>query len=279
MTDSAELSLYYTGKANPASMEARQLIQVLSAFTRIASKASRVYYGSTARTSLRIAHVESGSIDLQWLCEVAAAAQTAFPTLQVLSFGVKDVSGLIKGWLDLLKFLKGQPPQKIQTVTKGNALQIDNTTGETTIVNGNVYNTFIVSGVGADAEKLELPIKSGAKALELKRSGRRIASYSATDLSNFRAIRPSDKPLESEIEAFLQVVSPVLEGDGMWRFKYGRMSIVAKLTDDDYREKVLTGQESFSHGDLLHARLKTVQENLGNKVVTRHFVTKVIERN
>ncbi|MDR6304742.1 hypothetical protein GGQ85_002455 [Nitrobacter vulgaris] len=259
-------------------MEAKELIQVLSAFTRITTKANRAYHGSIKKASVRIERVQPGSIDLQWICEVAATAQTAFAALPALSFGIKDVTGLIKAWLDLLKFLKGQPPQKVQNVTNGNALQIENVTGQSTIINGNVYNTFILNGIGGDAEKLELPIRHGAKKLELKQGRRKIGSYDAADLSNFRAIKPKDKPLESEIEVILEVVAPVLEGQGMWRFKYGRMSITAKLVDEDYKQRVLVGTESFSHGDRLQAKLKTVQENLGDKITTKHFITKVIER-
>jgi hypothetical protein len=174
--------------------------------------------------------------------------------------------------------LKGQPPQKIQNVTNGNALQLESVSGNTTIVNGNVYNTFLLNNIGSDAEKLETPTKIGAKKLELRHGSRKIGSYDASDLSHFRSIKPKDKPLESEIEAILEVVAPVLEGEGMWRFKYGRMSITAKLTDDDYRQRVLDGTESFSHGDRLLAKLKTVQENLGDKISTKHFVTKMIRR-
>jgi hypothetical protein len=141
-----------------------------------------------------------------------------------------------------------------------------------------VYNTFILNSIGNDAQKLELPIRHGAKKLELKSEGRKIATYTTDDLSNFKPIKPSDKPIESEIDAILEVVAPVLEGDGLWRFKYGRMSLTAKLTDDDYRERVLAGHESFSHGNRLRARLRTVQEKVGEKITTKHFVTKVVDR-
>jgi hypothetical protein len=276
MASDQTLSLYYTGNVNPAKIEARELIQVLSAFTRITTKANRTYHGSGTKASVRIQRVQSGSIDLQWIYEVAAGAQSTFPALPGLLLGVKDVASLVKTWFDLLKFLRGQPPQKVQNVDNGNALQLENTNGQTTIINGNVYNTFILGGIGSDAEKLELPIRHGAKKLELKSEGRRIGSYSPADLSNFKPIKPKDKPLESEIEAILEVVAPVLEGEGMWRFKYGRMSITAKLTDEEYRQRVLHGQESFSHGDRLRAKLKTVQETIGDKVSTKHFVTKVV---
>lgn len=268
-----QLSLYYTGGVHPADIEARELLQVLSAFTRITTKASRVYYGSGAKTSIRIERVQAGSIDLQWMYEIAAGAQSVFPA--GVMFGLKDIATLIKTWLDLLKFLKGQPPQRVQNIDNGSGLQIENIAGQATIINGNIYNTFMMSGIGSDAEKLEIPVKNGAKKLELRHRGRRIGSYDAPDLANFKAIKPKDKPLESEIEAILEVVSPVLEGEGMWRFKYGRMSITARLTDEDYRQKVQDGEESFSHGDRLQARLKTIQENLGDRISTKHFITRV----
>jgi len=70
----------------------------------------------------------------------------------------------------------------------------------------------------------------------------------------------------------------VLQGEGMWRFKYGRMYLTAKLLDDEYRQRVTNGEESFKHGDLLKVRLKTVQEKVGHRVVTRHSIIKVIDR-
>jgi hypothetical protein len=64
----------------------------------------------------------------------------------------------------------------------------------------------------------------------------------------------------------------------MWRFKYGRMSLTAKLLDEEYRQRVTSGEESFRHGDLLKVRLRTVQERIGGRVVTRHFIVRVLER-
>jgi hypothetical protein len=61
------VSLYYTGDVNPANIEARELIQILSAFNRIATKASRAYHGSSVKTSVRIERVQPGSIDLKWI--------------------------------------------------------------------------------------------------------------------------------------------------------------------------------------------------------------------
>jgi hypothetical protein len=96
MASKPTLSLYYTGNVNPASIEARELIQVLSAFTRITTKANRTYHGSGTKTSVRIERVRPGSIDLQWIYEVTAGAQSTFPALPGLLLSVKDVASLVK---------------------------------------------------------------------------------------------------------------------------------------------------------------------------------------
>src|SRR5262249_24247776 len=155
---------------------------------------------------VRIDHVRPGSIDLQWVYELAATTQTAFAALPTLALGIKDIHELVKTWLDLLKFLKGEPPQRVQNVTNGNALQIENVSGDVKVFNGNIYNTFILNDIGADAKKLELPIARGATKLELKRGKKKIGTYSAKELSTFKSIRPSDKPITSEIDALLEVV-------------------------------------------------------------------------
>src|SRR5262249_22332080 len=134
------------------------------------------------------------------------------------------------------------------------------------------------NNVGTDASKFDLPIKKGATELELFRGRKRIATYSPSDVAQFRPIKPAETPIESEIDAIVEVVAPVLQGEGMWRVSYGRMFITAKLLDDAYRKRVEGGEESFRHGDLLKVRLRTVQERLGGRVVTRHFIVKVLDR-
>ena len=62
----------------------------------------------------------------------------------------------------------------------------------------------------------------------------------------------------------------MLKGEGMWRFLFGSVSLTAKLSDDEFLQRVESGEESFHNGDLLKVRLKTVQE--------KHFIVKVVDR-
>src|SRR5262249_5501688 len=84
----------------------------------------------------------------------------------------------------------------------------------------------------------------------------------------FKADKPTE--IESEIDAVVEVVAPVLKGEGMWRFLFGSVSLTAKLSDDEFLQRVESGEESFHNGDLLKVRLKTVQE--------KHFIVKVVDR-
>jgi hypothetical protein len=144
MSKEATFSLRYTHSA-PDQIEAGELIKVLSAFNSIVGKASRTFYGSGAVTSFRLTHVQPGSIDIQGFVEIFAVVQPAFHMFPSLSFGIEHIPQLIKAWLDLLKFLKGKPPQRVQTVADGNAVQIENNDGNVTIINGNVYNSFTLN--------------------------------------------------------------------------------------------------------------------------------------
>jgi hypothetical protein len=68
-------------------------------------------------------------------------------------------------------------------------------------------------------------------------------------VAKFKADKPTE--IESEIDAIVEVVAPVLKGEGMWRFLFGSMSLTAKLLDDEFRQRIESGKESFCNGDLL----------------------------
>jgi hypothetical protein len=242
-------------------------------------KANRTFYGTDANTSFRLTHVQPGSIDIQGFIEVVAGLQPAFAMFPSLSFGIDDIPGLIKIWFDLLKHLKGSAPKRVQTVKEGNAVQVENVDGNVMVVNGNIYHGCIINNVGRDAAKLEAPVRKGARQLELVRGRTKIGTYTPDDVAQFRPIKPTEHPIESEIDAIVEVVAPVLQGEGMWRFKYGRMALTAKVLDKEFLERVASKEESFRRGDLLRVRLKTVQERgpTGN-VATRHFIVKVLGR-
>jgi hypothetical protein len=90
--DETPYSIRFVG-ANPESLDAQGLIQVLSAITRISLKASQVTHGSDSRASFHIAHVNSGSIDIQGFIELIAGLQPSFAHMATMTLGIADVPG------------------------------------------------------------------------------------------------------------------------------------------------------------------------------------------
>jgi hypothetical protein len=273
----SSIGIRYAGEVQPETMSAKELIEILTAFNNIVLKASRVVHGSDSQIAFKISHVQAGSIDIKGVMEFVAGLQP-LAALTIGAFDVKDIPHLVKSWLDLAKFLAGEPASKVQNVKNGAGLQIENINGASSVVNGNVYNTYIAVDVGKDAAKLAAPTKRGATKLELIGKGRRIASYTPKDASSFQPIKPNDKPITTEIDAYLSVIAPVLEGEGGWKLRYGRMVLTAKLEDERFLRKVHDGGESFRRGDTLKVRLKTVQTRVGSKVKTKHTIVRVIDR-
>jgi hypothetical protein len=182
-------------------------------------------------------------------------------------------------WLDLAKFLKGKPPKTVtQNVSNGNAVQIENASGEVQVVNGNVYNFFIGTDVAQDVAKLKLPVKRGATALEAYRGDKKIASYSGHDLSKLKPIKPFKDGLKSEIKTIVEVTAPEFDDEGEWRLKHGRKKLTARLLDEDFKAKMQRGQERIRDGDRLDVQLRAIREKEGTKTRTKYFIVKINRR-
>jgi hypothetical protein len=278
IAEKQSLEFRFKGLEGPEILDASELIKLLSAANRLSMLASRSLYGASRDYRLHITHVRSGSIEIGGLVDVLAAAQSAFPSLPSLVLGLTSVGELLRSWLDLLVFLKGQEPKKIQRINNGNDVSIENNSGNIEIFNGNIYNTFILSDAGKDAEKLTIPIRHGATSLEVRDSSGRTSQYSRDNMKYFQPIKSETGVLESEIDAILDVRAPVLEGEGLWRFRYGRTNLTAKLADADFQQKIDAGEERFGHGDKLRVRLRTTQNVKNGRNVVNHCVTKVVGR-
>src|SRR5258708_34545308 len=103
--DETSYSIRFVG-ANPESLDAQQLIQILSAITRISLKASLATHGSDSQASFRITHVNRGSIDIQGFVELIAGLQPTFAHMASMTLGITDDPELLKACLALLQHLR-----------------------------------------------------------------------------------------------------------------------------------------------------------------------------
>ncbi len=274
----SQLSFDYEGKSLKNCIEATDLRQVLDGYNRLVMDAAQLLKGQETDVSFRIKSVRSNSLHIETVVETFAAAQAVFPIALQLFDGVKTVGEMIKVWLDIQKHLQGEPPKLVQKVINGNAVQIENNSGQVIVINGNIYNAFNALDVGNSGQKIAAPFKRRAESLTIREDHRDLGTYSAKDATSFKRVASAEQPLETTGEVFLTVKSPVLEGDGLWRFRYGASTITARMNDDEFKQQVQSGEETFRNGDIYRVKLKSRQEKNGRKVKTHHVIEKVVAK-
>jgi hypothetical protein len=274
----ANLELVFTGDISPEDIDVSELISILRAHQTLVRKSINFLYGGNSKTKIGITNVSPGSIDIGSVVQIIGSLQPAFAMLPSISLGISSPIELIKNWLEILKFLGQKPPKSIQKSTTGQNVIVENAIGDTMIVNGNVINTFIIGDIGRPANAFQAPLRAGATGLKLKSNGKVFAEYSKRDIEQFVPIQPESEILSHTIEIVISVISPVFEGEGIWRFKYGGTSISAKILDTDFLEKVYDGSESFRRGDSFRVLMNTQQKQVGAKIITTHKIERFIGR-
>jgi len=274
----ADLGITFTGNIAPESIDVSHLISILRSQQQLIKRSSDFIYGPRTIRKIGIKNVSAGSIDIGSVFQFVGSMQPAFALLPSASLGITTIAEMVKAWLSLLKHLGQKPPVAINQYGDGQNVIIENATGDTQIVNGNIYNTFIMGNIGYYASAFQAPMNFGATGMKLKSRGKVIAEYSRNDVEQFVKIQPESDIVTSKIEAILSVVSPVLEGEGIWKFKYGGATIPAKISDDSFLSGVFDGSESFKRGDAFKVLLATNQKQIGRNIVTTHLVERVLTR-
>ncbi|HEY8381822.1 MAG TPA: hypothetical protein VIL09_06705 [Microvirga sp.] len=266
----------YEGNALARGIEASELRQVIDGYNRLVMDAAHLLNGDKAGVSFRIKTIKSNSLDIETVVEIAASAQATLPLALQMFDGIKTTGEMIKTWLDIQKHLRGESPRSVQSVRDGNAVKIENNNGQILIVNGNVYGAFNTLDVGQSAQKIAAPFKRQAENLTIKEDRRILGTFTADDAAAFKRFASSAYALETKGEVLLTVKSPILEGDGLWRFRYGSSTIVARMNDNDFKQQVENGNQTFRHGDIFRVELHSRQEKVGRRVKTSHAILKVI---
>jgi hypothetical protein len=146
-----------------------------------------------------------------------------------------------------------------------------------TIVDGNIYNSFQFHNIGKRSKRLQAPIRRGARALQILEDKIEIAKFEKEDTQWLQDVS-DPKQVDSEIDAILEIKAPLLDGRGLWKFKYGRTSLSARIDDQEFMERVNNSAERFAHGDKFHVRLRTRQLQEGDRIKTEHSVSRIIAR-
>jgi hypothetical protein len=278
----SKFRLTYSGDIERGGLEAHEVASAIDGFSRLLVYLIEHSGGVPDRRQIKIyvPSVARGSAVIDFIVQVTGFVQPVFGPLAGVFSSFKSVQEVLGACLQLAEFLGGKPPHRVVRQRGTNNVSIENTNGETVIAPIVIEQLTINQYFGAQAEKFVKPIRRRKRSLGIDADGARIKSINQIGSSSYVPIS-ANQNLPTAIregEALLRVKSPVLEGDGVWRFLSGRNVITATIADEFFLDAVNRGDESFARGDVFRVRLRTEQFALGSKVQTKHYIDEIIER-
>lgn len=265
----SKLSIRYQGGAAEFGIDALEASLALEGFANFTIKLSRSLCGEDARPQIILTTLSRGSSLFEFVLNVAPVAAGISQ-----DFGL--LPDLFKDGIELLRHLRGAPPQSVKKAHKG-SVYVENNEGNIIVFNQNITNLVLEKDIGRDSAKfLGQPLQDSAKSVELSVDDHVVAKVETREADCFRSVTTGETLLETTSEIYLAIKTVQLEGDGRWKFTDGRNTITAPIEDQKFLERVKKGGERFGRGDTLRVRLRSVQERVAGKLVAKHIIEKVL---
>lgn len=270
------ISLRYSTEDSHAGMNAADLSSALKALNDVTEITARTFYGPSPASIMRVTSIQRGSFLVNTILEISASTMSMLPIL-FGSSGIKDYGDLLKSVFDLVFHLKGSAPTHVQSVDGTENIAIQNVSGDIQIFNGTVYHNCVFNDVPGKARRLVRPIKKSTDSLSIEANGKTIAKVNSENSKYFKPIEKISPSAEHTAIVLLRLKSPILEGNGDWRFIYGRNTITARMNDQLFEQEARSGRVSFRAGDLLKVRLKSTQQMDRNDARVHHSIEEVLD--
>ena len=228
--------------------------------------------------------------DVKVRAEVKAFRQGSFETelmFQVIGAGATilsatpDLNGVlasVKESLNLFKFLRGQPPQKVERVDQSNNVTVTNVNGNVIVVQTESLTLTLDEKVGKAAEQFigKALGQPGVNRVEIASGGQPVAVADSNDAPFFHAIE-NETPVVEQISLMgLTIQEPSFkDGSGhKWTMWDGEGSLQYAMEDPDFIARIDSG-EPFRKGDVLLCDVKIVQTRVGQKLKIQRTILKV----
>lgn len=228
--------------------------------------------------------------DVEVRAEVKAFQHGSFETdlvFQVLGLGatvltatpdVRSVLTAVKESLDLFKFLKGEPPQKVEHIDQSNNVTVTNVNGNVVIVQTESLNLTMDEKAGKAAAQFigEALSKPGVNKVEIQSEGHQVAVATKDEAPFFHAIVDETPIAEQTIQMGLTIQEPSFkDGSGhKWTMWDGEASLQYVMEDENFIARIDNG-ESFRKGDVLICDVKFTQTRAGSKLKIQRTIVKV----
>ena len=290
----ATFHVLYDGPALASNeMDVRDLAPALLALGQVLEEANNALNDNKAKITVKVrASFKTGcfGIELDVLQSLSQQMQMLFSTegianakqilewIGLISGGITGVGGVGFGLLRFLKWLRGRNIQRVVLLDNGLVrVELDN---EHIHIERQVIDLYRQFKLRKALEGVLKPLESEGIdefAVTDKRQTERFMSIDKAEVRFFAS--PDSEPeilSEEEVDMNLQLVNVAFREDNKWRFSDGSTSFYAQVLDHNFLRQV-QGNEPFSSGDILKARLRRTQYLAGDTMKTEYTLLKVLE--
>ena len=289
MANSIELKISYDGEAlRKHKMDVRDLAPALLAIGELFEESNRVLNDDKTTLRVKVNALETGSFGIVFELDQSLVDQiTGFLTgdgvTSILNLKELIIGGAlfgtasIKGLFSLIRWLKGGKPDQIKDLKNGYIqLTINN---ETITVPSKLLLLYKEVSVRKAVENTLAPLqRDGITEFSVIENGKVVENIPKSELRYFVTPAVADeKILEHENEAAYSIISLAFKEDNKWRLYDGSSTINVSVKDIDFLKKVELNQVSFTKGDILICKVKTIQWKTDHGLKTEYELLEVKE--
>jgi hypothetical protein len=288
---STELQLVFEGAAVETGLiDAQILGETLAGYSQVFRYANAVANGEASEAAVLVdSNFKAGSfiVTLQFeqhLIETAANLITDHKFLT--ASGLAALVGFVKkgeAWseslLDLWKWLRGKKPDRVTTT--GNHTEIALGANRKTVSNV-VYNMYGDSAIRAAFGRATEPLRrEGFNRIAVRQDNVEQVAFEKEEAAYFEPVplqlEPESTPTEGERDALLIVSKIAFSETSTWSFFEQGGTVVAKIEDQEFWQKVHDHTVSFGEGDRLRVRLRWKVEKKNGKLKQSNRIIKVYQ--
>jgi hypothetical protein len=277
-----EFTITYEGVAlQTHSMDVRYLSPALLSLSNLFDESNRVLNGDNTNIRLHVKAHEAGSFEILFDLSQSFGAQVSnFLTGNFVTSAINLKEIILGGSISLIgliKWLKGKKPHKYEDLKNGYCrIEFEGKIEDFPLELMRLYQEISVrTAIKKILEPLE---EDGIESFTVSENKKTIQQIKKEDLDYFIVPSIEDEKInEFEKEAAYSIISLTFKESNKWRLFDGNSTINVLIKDAAFLEKVEKSQISFTKGDILICRVKTVQWETLEGLKTEYELLKVLE--
>jgi hypothetical protein len=183
--------------------------------------------------------------------------------------------------IGLYKWLKGKKPDQVKT--HGQDTVEIKSGRESKTVNISVFNLYGDSAIRSGLDKLTRPLREAEiDRIAVKQGRIEQAVFEKSEAKYFEAeplqLESDAQPMQGERDAVLIVSKLSFKEGSNWTFFERGATVVAKIEDEQFWERVHEHAVTFGEGDLLKVRLVWEIQEKHHQLKQKNIIVKVLEK-